>query len=119
MRQLAAWESKKPELDALDATIYAVSADSLEHGQEVAWKGLSFSVAYGATREDGELVGAWWGEEHDGFIQPTEFLLGRGGVVLGAMYASGPVGRIGADEAVRLINNRERRRLEREQTGAT
>jgi peroxiredoxin len=116
---LAAWEAKKPELDALDATIYAVSTDSLEQAREVAGTGLSFNVAYGAAKEDGELVGAWWGEEHDGFIQPTEFLLGRGGVVLGAMYASGPVGRIGADEAVRLITNRERRRLEREQTGAT
>ncbi len=116
---MAAWEAKKPELDALDATIYAVSTDSLEHAREVAGTGLSFNVAYGAAKEDGELVGAWWGEEHDGFIQPTEFLLGRGGVVLGAMYASGPVGRIGADEAVRLITNRERRRLEREQTGAT
>ena len=116
---MAEWEAKKPELDALDATIYAVSTDSLEHAREVAGTGLSFNVAYGAAKEDGELVGAWWGEEHDGFIQPTEFLLGRGGVVLGAMYASGPVGRIGADEAVRLITNRERRRLEREQTGAT
>ncbi len=116
---MAAWEAKKPELDALDATIYAVSTDSLEQAREVAGTGLSFNVAYGAAKEDGELVGAWWGEEHDGFIQPTEFLLGRGGVVLGAMYASGPVGRIGADEAVRLITNRERRRLEREQTGAT
>jgi hypothetical protein len=28
------------------------------------------------------------------------------------MYASGPVGRMAADEAIRLITNRERRRLE-------
>ena len=35
--------------------------------------------------------------------------------VLGSMYASGPVGRMGADEAVRLITNRERRRREQEQ----
>ena len=116
---MAAWEAKKPELDALDATIYAVSTDSLEHAQEVVGRGLSFDVAYGATKEDGELVGAWWGEEHDGFIQPAEFLLGRGGVVLASMYASGPVGRMGAHEAVRLITNRERRRIEREQTGGT
>ena len=44
-------------------------------------------------------------------------LLGRGGVILGSMYASGPVGRIGADEVVRLITTRERRRREQE-TGA-
>ena len=44
-----------------------------------------------------------------------EFLLGRGGVVLGSIYASGPVGRMGADEAIRQITNRERRRQQQEQ----
>jgi hypothetical protein len=67
-------------------------------------------MAYGATKEDGELIGAWWSEGRGGYIQPAEFLLGRGGVVLGAMYASGSVGRMGADEAVRLITDRENRR---------
>ena len=53
-------------------------------------------MAYGATKENGELIGAWWSEDQDGYIQPAEFLLGRGGVVLDAMDASGPVGRYGA-----------------------
>ena len=47
-------------------------------------------------------------------MQPAEFLLGRGGVVLGSMYASGPVGRMGVDEAIRQITGRERRRLQQE-----
>ena len=115
MRQLAAWEEKKAELEGLEASIYAVSCDTLEQATEVAGKGLTFSVGYGATKEDGEKIGAWWSDDHDGYIQPSEFLLGRGGTVLGAMYASGPVGRMGADEAVRAITNRERRRLEQEQ----
>lgn len=34
-------------------------------------------------------------------------LLGRGGTVLGSMYGAGPVGRMGADEAIRFINRRE------------
>ncbi|MBO54843.1 MAG: hypothetical protein CL886_04190 [Dehalococcoidia bacterium] len=38
-------------------------------------------------------------------------MLGRGGVVLGSMYASGPVGRMRVEEAINLINNRERRRI--------
>ena len=46
----------------------------------------------------------------------SEFLLGRGGVVLGSMYASGQVGRMGVDEALTFMTNRERRR--REQEGA-
>lgn len=113
---MAAWEEKKAELEALGATIYAASVDSLEQAQEVVRQGLTFPVAYGVTREESERFGAWWDEER-GYIQPSEFLLGRGGVVLGAMYASGPVGRMGADEAVRLITNRERRRREQEPSG--
>jgi hypothetical protein len=33
-------------------------------------------------------------------------------VVLGSMYASGPVGRMRVDEVIRQITNRERRRQE-------
>ena len=71
-------------------------------------------MAYGATKSDGDAVGAWWSEERGGYIQPVEFLLGRGGTVLGDMYASGPVGRMGADEAIRLITRRENMRKEEE-----
>ena len=120
MRQLAAWEEKKAELEELGAAIYAVSVDTLEQAQEVAGKGLTFAVAYGFTREEGDAIGAWWGNHPpDGeHTQPAEFLLGRGGVVIGSMYASGPVGRMGADEAIRQITGRERRRLQQEQEQA-
>ncbi|MCH7787678.1 MAG: redoxin domain-containing protein [Chloroflexi bacterium] len=104
----------KEELDALGVTIYGISVDSQEHAQEVVDIGLTFPVAYGATKEDSDLMGAWWSEDRGGYIQPAEFMIGRGGVVLGAMYASGPVGRMGADEVVRSITNRERRRKEEE-----
>ncbi len=111
---MAEWEDKKAELEALGATIIAASVDSLEHAQEVAGLGLTFPVAYGVTKEDADLIAAWWSEDRGGYIQPSEFLLGRGGVVLGSVYASGPVGRMGADEAVRLITNRENRRRQEE-----
>jgi len=98
-------------LEALGATICAASVDALAQAREVVSRGLTFPVAYGTTREESEVLGAW-GDGERGFIQPAEFLLGRGGVVLGSLYASGPVGRMGADEAVRLITTRERRRRE-------
>ena len=92
MRQLAAYEARKAEFDALEATIYAASVDSLEQAKEVAERGFSFPIAYGVTIEEGEGFGAWKAEDNHGiYLQPTEFLLGRGGVVLGSMYASGPV----------------------------
>jgi peroxiredoxin len=111
---LAAWEEAKTQLAELGAAIYAASVDTLEHAQEMAGKGLTYPVAYGVTQEESERFGAWWSPDRGGYIQPAEFLLGRGGVVLGSMYASGPVGRMGADEAVRLITNRENRRRQEE-----
>ncbi len=112
---MAEWEANKAALDELEATIIAVSVDNQEQAQEVKDQGLSFRVAYGATKEDGDLIGSWWSEDRGGYIQPTEFLLGRGGVVLGAMYASGPVGRMGADEGICLITRRENIRREEEE----
>ena len=90
--------------------IVAASVEPKEAVAEMAAKaGVKFPMAYGVMPEDAELLGAWWSENHDGHIQPTEFLLGRGGTVLGAMYTSGPVGRISPDEVVHFIEGRERR----------
>ena len=103
----------------MDCAVVAVSVDSQEHAEEVVDKnGLTFPMALGVTKEESELVGAWWSEDRGGYIQPSEFLLGRGGMVLGSMYASGPVGRMGVDEAIRQITNRERRRIESEGGGS-
>ena len=97
----------------LGCSVVAVSADALEHAEKMQREsGAKFPIAYGVSREAAESLGAWWSEDRGGFVQPTEFLLGRGGTVLGAMYASGPVGRMSADEALYAIRNRERRRTQ-------
>ena len=111
---MAAYEAAKAELEALEVSVYAVSVDNEEHAQEVQSKGLSFPVAYGATKADADTIGAWWSDDRGGYVQPAEFLIGRGGVVVGAMYASGPVGRMGADEVIRFIQFRENRRRQEE-----
>ena len=92
--------------------VVAASVEPQELVGEMAGKsGVTFPMAYGVSRADADRLGSWWSEDRGGYIQPTEFLLGRGGTVLGAMYASGPVGRISPDEAVHFIEGRERRRL--------
>ena len=111
---MAAYEAAKAELDALDVTVIAVSTDNEEQAREVQGRGLSFPVAYGADKADADAIGAWWSDDRGGFVQPAEFLLGRGGVVLGAMYASGPVGRMAADEVIHAITSRENRRRQEE-----
>lgn len=115
MRQLAAYQARKADFDALEATIYAASVDTLEQAREVAAQGITFSIGYGVTMEESQTFGAWPATDHHGtYLQPSEFLLGRGGVVLGSMYASGPVGRMGVDEALTFMTNRERRRREQQ-----
>ena len=111
---MAEYEAAKSELEALGVTVIGASVDDVEHAKEMADKGLTFPMAYGVTREESEAFGAWWSDDRGGYIQPAEFLIGRGGVVLGSMYASGPVGRMRVDEVVRQITNRERRRTQEE-----
>ena len=99
----------------MDCAIIVASVDSREQAQEVIDNnGLTYSMAHGVNKAESEQLGAWWSEDRGGYIQPAEFLLGRGGVVLGSMYASGPVGRMGVDEAIRQITNRERRLIQSE-----
>ena len=112
VRQLAEWEAQKEVLAALGCSVYAISVATREEAQGVVDTGITFPIGYGCTKEDAETIGAWWGNhppqgEH---IQPTEFLLRQGGIVLGSMYASGSVGRMGAEQAVNSLTNREKRR---------
>ncbi|MBI4311785.1 MAG: redoxin domain-containing protein [Chloroflexi bacterium] len=118
MRQLAAYEREKAKLESMGCTVLIASVDTEEQARKVvASQGLTYAVAYGCTKEDADAIGAWWGQHPpDGeHMQPAEFLLGRGGIVLGAMYASGPVGRMAVDEVVHFIEGRERSRLRQEQ----
>ncbi len=75
--------------------------DSEEDSLEVA-KDLSYPVAHGMTRADGDTIGAWWEERRD-HIQPSEFLLTEKGRVLSSCYASSPIGRTDPEEAISLL----------------
>ena len=89
-----------------------MSADTLIQAKMAADNSMAtFSIAHGCSKADADTIGAWWGDHPpDGeHIQPTEFLLSRGGVVLGSMYTSGPVGRMNPDEAIFVITSREKR----------
>ncbi|MSQ12156.1 MAG: redoxin domain-containing protein [Dehalococcoidia bacterium] len=118
MRQLAAYQNQKAELEKMGCSILSASVDTEEQTRKVVQtQGLTYAVAYGCTRAEGDAIGAWWGKlPPDGeYMQPAEFLLGRGGTVLGSMYASGPVGRMAVEEVIHSIESRERYRLSREQ----
>ena len=64
---------------------------------------LSFPVAYGLeVPRDAETIGAFW-EERRGIFHATNFILDASGTVLHASYATGPIGRIAAGDALRSL----------------
>ena len=73
--------------------------------------GLIFPVAHSVTEADTASIDIWWADHdsHGRHIQPCELIIGRGGTVLGSMYASGPIGRMSVDEVLTFVRSRERR----------
>ena len=102
------------ELTSLGVSVFAISVDNADDTKNIVSPNLSFNLAYGATIDDANAIGAWWSAEGDDreYIQPSEFIINRGGTVMGCMYASGPVGRFSPEEATRLITSREKRIIE-------
>ena len=107
-RQLADFEKELVSLDALDAKVYPASVEDIEKASEIA-SGLSFPVGHGVTREDATKLDFWW-EDRRSIIQPSEFILDENGTVLTSTYSSGPIGRMLAVDAVKLITLYESRK---------
>lgn len=105
---MVAFDAAKGAFDEVDAAILAASADTLENAAEVQEE-LSFPVAYGVTRDQAAAIGGWW-EDRRSIIQPSEFILDRGGRVVSATYSTGPVGRLMPEDAVKLIRFLESKR---------
>ncbi len=89
-------------------SILAASVDPLEKAAEVQ-QDVSFPIAYGVTREQADSIGAWW-EDRRAIIQPSEFVLNGNGKVLSATYSTGPVGRVDAGDALKLVKFLESKR---------
>ncbi len=105
---MVGFENEKQGLADLGVKVIAVSVDDEEKAGEVA-ADVSFPVAFGATREDGDAVGAWW-EDRRGIIQPAELLVGDDGKITTSSYSSGPLGRMDAADVVNLVTLYESRK---------
>ena len=102
---MVGFETEKENLAALGVKVIAASVDPEDKAREVAEE-VSFPVGYGVTREQADLVRAWWSEER-GIIQPSEFLVGEDGKIIHSSYSSGPIGRIDAADVVRNVTRLE------------
>ena len=105
---MAEYQDKLSDFEALGVSVLAASIDPPRYSQQVIDRGITFPIAHSLTKEVAESVGAWW-EGSLGFVEPTGFLIGRGGVILGSVYSSGAVGHIEPDDVIDLIKKRERR----------
>jgi len=79
----------------------AGTVDSEEDTLKLA-EPLGFPLAYGMTRNDADLVGAWWDERRN-HIQPSEFVVNQRGKVLMSTYSNSPIGRMDPEEALSLV----------------
>ena len=103
---MADFEQHKRELDALDTQIVALSADSEQEAwQTVERLGLTYTVLYGLDPDaTSRAIGCYTGT-HDGrpHVQPAAFILGPDGRIVHAVYSSGKVGRLAADDALTIV----------------
>ena len=91
----------------------ALSVDPLDKAQEMVERaGASFPIGYGLkVPEDAEKVGAYW-EGRRGIIHATGFTLGPDHRILQACFATGPIGRIVAADALNSIRGAKRRKAQ-------
>jgi peroxiredoxin len=92
----------------LKVAVIGASVDSQEEAAKVQ-ADLGFPIAYGVTREQADMIGAWWNDER-GIIQPSEFMLDGNGRVVSSTYSSTPIGRIEPGDTIKRVNFLEKNR---------
>ena len=113
MRQVADYQAHLEEFQAENTAIVALSVDPLDKAQEmVAKTAAKFPIGYGLkVPEDADRVGAYW-EERRGIIHATNFTVGPDRKVLQACFATGPIGRIAAVDALSSIRGTKKRKAQ-------
>lgn len=103
---MADYQAHLNDFEEAGAGVLALSVDPLEKAKSTIEElKLTFPVAYGLeVPRDAEKIGAFW-EESRRIFHATGFILDGSGTVVHACYATGPVGRIAAADALRSIKS--------------
>jgi peroxiredoxin len=93
--------------------VVALSVDPLDKAKEMIERtGATFPIGYGLkVPDDADKVGAYW-EERRGIIHATNFIIDSEGKVTQACFATGPIGRIVALDALSSIRAAKRRKAQ-------
>lgn len=102
--QLAAFSRATDTLAALDVRVVALSADGEPEATALVDKhAITFPVGYGADVDKlADVTGAYTNDDPH-YLQSTGFVLGPDGRILVAVYSSGAIGRLVADDVVGMI----------------
>lgn len=106
--QLAAFQRASQTLDELDTRVVAVSADDEQTTQRLIDKHhLEFTIGHSADVDKvADATGAYVNEDPSDprrYLQSTGFVLDPDGAVTTAVYSSGAIGRLVADDVIGLI----------------
>lgn len=110
---MAGYQAHIEEFKQENVDLIALSVDPIDKAKEMIEKsGATFPIGYGLkVPEEAERVGAYW-EERRGIIHATNFTLGPDRKVLQACFATGPIGRIVAADALSSIRGTKKRKAQ-------
>jgi peroxiredoxin len=104
--QLAAFGRRLAQFEQLGVHIIAISADDVDEARQTVEKNhIAFPVLYGA---DPHAAAATFGthvatDEHGTYINSSGFIVDPDGSIVLAVYSSGAIGRIVAEDALGMI----------------
>ena len=110
---MADYQAQIVEFKKENVDVIALSVDPLDKAKEMVEKsGAAFPIGYGLkVPEDADKVGAYW-EERRGIVHATGFIIDSDKKVMQACFATGPIGRIAAEDALRSIQGAKRRAVQ-------
>jgi peroxiredoxin len=110
---LADYQTHIREFEQENVDVVALSVDPLEKAKEMVERtGATFPIGYGLTvPDDADKVGAYW-EERRKIIHATNFIIDADKKVTQACFATGPIGRIVAEDALRSIRGAKKRKTQ-------
>ena len=93
--------------------VVALSVDPLDKANEMVEKtGATFPIGYGLkVPEDADEVGAYW-EDRRKIIHATSFIIDSDKKVTQACFATGPIGRSVAGDALSSIRGAKKRKAQ-------
>ena len=93
--------------------VIALSVDPLDKAKEMVERvKATFPIAYGLeVPRDADKVGAYW-EERRKIIHATNFIIDADKKVTQACFATGPIGRIVAEDALRSVQGAKKRKAQ-------